>query len=263
MKCIKCGNSDPYACDSCKRFFCAQCAELTASEIKCLQLKGKRKLIFLCQDCESGFWKVPSIIKELNELKEQIGKLSNQIKDLQRNDQIRKDEQPNKVEPTPGMSNEIFEEIYERESRKKNIIVFGKPEIRQLSNTQNSFQEEKTTTLDIIKSVCPNLDIKVDDIQLYRLGRPNEVKPRPVKVIFSSNNIASTIISQAKHLKTSQQFSHISISSDKTPRQMEDYRRIKQQLNERIQAGESNIKIKHINGIPKIVNSTTTQRHLN
>lgn len=56
VSCMKCSeelsNQNYLSCDYCKRPMHTNCSELTASEIKCMQLK-KRILKFLCGECEN------------------------------------------------------------------------------------------------------------------------------------------------------------------------------------------------------------------
>lgn len=75
MDCQKCSNCDKVCrvlpCDSCKRLLCVRCDGLTSLDLKCLELK-MRQLIFLYDDCSIGFWKIPEILNERNEFKEEI-----------------------------------------------------------------------------------------------------------------------------------------------------------------------------------------------
>lgn len=68
-KCNKIGNI--ILCDNCKCKVCQQCSELSASEVRCIELK-KRKLIYLCQTCETGFKQVPVLTRRIEELEKQI-----------------------------------------------------------------------------------------------------------------------------------------------------------------------------------------------
>lgn len=56
----------------------------------------------------------------------------------------------------------------------------------------------------------------------------------------------------SKKLRDSSAFKNVRIVSDRTPRQNRYYNKIKQTLNERKAAGETNIYIKYFNDIPKI-----------
>lgn len=239
--CAKCklnieDNDSYFECDSCKRPIHAQsCSELTSSEIKCMQLK-KRVLRFLCNDCNSGLLQIPSIIQSIRELKSEIGLLKSS-----------KPAEPSESHPAPFTNiNEIIAELNEREHRKKNIMVFG------LSEHQNNTQADKDTGFEIIKVANPNAS---DNIKLFRVGKPNvnTTKPRPMKIILNSPEEAIQVLRNVNEIKKMKSFENLIITSDKTPNQTLHYKRIKEELSTRTNAGEKNLKIKYFNGEPKIV----------
>ena len=78
--------------------------------------------------------------------------------------------------------------------------------------------------------------------------------PRPLKVMVNEESVVHDIILKARNLKNTDNYKNINISLDRTPRQIELYRTVKKQFNERIAAGETNLKIKYVRGVPKIVN---------
>lgn len=58
--CVLCGKDvgseeKSYNCDGCSRSLHVQCSGLTASELKCMELRGGRRLKFFCQNCESSY----------------------------------------------------------------------------------------------------------------------------------------------------------------------------------------------------------------
>ncbi|KAG5892375.1 hypothetical protein JTB14_035989 [Gonioctena quinquepunctata] len=75
VTCSKCNNNknedDLWNCDSCKRPLCSKCGGLTASEVKCLQLK-KRVLLFFCDDCRNGLCQVPTLRTEIADLRRHL-----------------------------------------------------------------------------------------------------------------------------------------------------------------------------------------------
>ncbi|KAJ8952054.1 hypothetical protein NQ318_010964 [Aromia moschata] len=79
MNCTKCNkkSKEVFNCDSCKRSFCTNCSELTSEEIRCLTLR-KRKLLFLCPDCETGLREIHILKQQVTELKEEIHNMKQQ-----------------------------------------------------------------------------------------------------------------------------------------------------------------------------------------
>lgn len=246
--CGKCNQGEAFACDSCKKFLCAQCAELTASEAKCLQLKGKRRLIFLCSDCEGGFWKVPVLIKEVNELKEQICALKEQL-----NEYISKSKQNSEtpvipVSTTQNNVTEICEELHERQVRASNVIIMNINESKM--ENQKARIEEDTMR---VKEVIESTGIVVENIKIYRLGKYTEERTRPIKVILPDPNIAFTILKNRSKVK------NVLIFSDKTKLQQNYYKQIKNKVNEINQNG-GNKMIRYINNVPTIVDKFLSRR---
>nr|CAI5818719.1 unnamed protein product [Callosobruchus analis] len=60
------------------------------------------------------------------------------------------------------------------------------------------------------------------------------------------------LIKKSPALKNSEEFKNISVSYDRTPRQMQLYKVVRKQIDDTKNGGESNIRIKYVNGIPKI-----------
>lgn len=200
-----------------------------------MQLK-KRILRFLCQECNSGLLQIPSIIQSIRELKTEI----NLLKSTKTNESS---------VPTPSPiinMNEIIAEMNERELRKKNIMIFGLPE--DLNNTQ----ADRGTALEILKSAYPNAP---DNFKLFRVGQvsANNTKPRPLKIILTSPEESIQILRNVKEIRSKQKFSNLVITSDKTPNQTLQYKRLKEELITRTNNGETNLKIKYFNGEPKII----------
>ena len=93
-------------------------------------------------------------------------------------------------------------------------------------------------------------------VRFLRIGRRDEARSdriRPYKVVMSSPNIVRGIISETHKLKDIPEWRAIRVSSDKTPRQLENYRHVKEDLAGRVAAGEANLKIIYRDGFPTIV----------
>lgn len=154
-----------------------------------------------------------------------------------------------KSEPWPqqfAVENLLYE-LKERENRKFNFILFNCP-------------ESTTDINEIARNVtdhCLGRETQ-SDLQVFRLGRVVAGKNRPIKVICGSSGLASEVIRFSKKIKTHNNLKHLSISEDRTPQQLQEYRKLKQQLDERIKAGETNLRIVYKNGSPKIITINLT-----
>lgn len=140
-------------------------------------------------------------------------------------------------------SDEIFAEFQERHQRKNNIIITGIPE----SETSNQYDDNKNAVMEIIQTVykdCP------DPIKIFRLGKYDSTKTRPVKVRFESDQIAFNVLRNKSKIATA-----VKIYSDKTPYEQKYLKELKEELQIRKEKGEENLIIKYVKGIPKIIKS--------
>lgn len=227
-------------CCICKKFFKNTCVGLSNSDVRLIN--ANKALNWTCSNCEQ-------IGNDVNDLKLLILSLQNDIKELK--------EKNNNVNTTASTVNfnfeEVINEINDRNSRKRNLVVFGVKEID--SNMPGNVRAEcdNRTALDIVHTIIPELENT--NLKPVRLGRfdANRTRPRPIKITLNDETIVHEIIRNVKKLKSHQNYGHISVSFDRTPRQINYYKEIKHELDDRVKRGETNCKIKYVNGIPKIV----------
>nr|CAI5858889.1 unnamed protein product [Callosobruchus analis] len=72
MACVKCSkviNKDESAvsCDSCARMVHRDCSDLSDSELRVMDLKGKRVLKYYCEECQMGIKLVPKLIAKVDQ----------------------------------------------------------------------------------------------------------------------------------------------------------------------------------------------------
>lgn len=185
---------------------------------------------------------VSSNQSDVRELKKAIDSLQKDLNDLKDNKEIRNSDN--------NMFDDVVQEITERETRKRNLVLFGPTEQHQVT-TEERMLADKALIADILNTAdTPTQNLNLKPI---RLGRYSPGKNRPIKVTLESEDQVHMIIKKARELKNVDRFKHISISVDRTPKQIEDYRNVKKAFDERKNNGETNIKIKYINGYPRII----------
>lgn len=145
-------------------------------------------------------------------------------------------------------SEEFYQEYCDREQRKSNIIIFGHPE--PTSGEENGMESAGS----IIQSVCPAFDLS-SILHVSRLGRTQNSasRPRPLKVCCKDSGTVVGVLKQCYKIGSNPRLKHLTVASDKTPKQIQFYKSVKEQLMQRISAGDANLRIKHIRGIPTIV----------
>lgn len=258
-------------CDGCRAEVHISCVGLSTDDIRVTRNKS-RNIKIICNSCNRFMGELGDIktlmctmredFKEkFNKLEEKIAQnntadfnsLQTSISQLQADfNNFKNSNSPNSSQKS--VFDEVFQEFNERQKRKCNLIVFGVPENPELSNEER-VNEEKSQISEIIR--CSSVSLNgINDIKPIRLGRHIPNKTRPIKVTLESEEQVRQIIGKAKDLKSQQRFTGIFVSFDKTPRQIEQYRQVKNELEERKNKGESNIKITYFNGVPTI-------KHLN
>ncbi|XP_050064599.1 uncharacterized protein LOC126553488 [Aphis gossypii] len=196
--------------------------------------------------------KISRISKKVDDLFENVSNLTKANQDLNlkvTNLEIKildMEQSINKENNAPPEQN-IIEELMDRQSRSNNIILFN------LTEDDNEDDSQK------IKNVISSLNQKIEQFTFFRLGKTKSNtpdKPRPVKILLSSQSDVFNILRTQKNLKTTTKWSNVRFSSDRTTKQREEMGILRRTLQQRRDNGEQNIIIKYIKGIPKIVNTT-------
>ena len=105
------------------------------------------------------------------------------------------------------------------DDRSRNLIIYGlKEEIdEQLSEKVSSLFEK-------LGGIKPRVDA-------CRIGKKKDGKViRPVKALFSNSSTANVILTRAKNLKQSDQYSNVYISPDRSPEERAAHKQLVQQL---------------------------------
>lgn len=145
----------------------------------------------------------------------------------------------------PNNYDDFMLELQERTTRSKNIIIVGVDE-QHSDNTEkrrelDRCEAERITT--IIYPGCPKPE------KIIRIGRYDEMKARPMKLCFDSQETVKIILRNKTGIKENS----FRIYSDQTPYQQNFMVNLKKELKERQERGETDLTIKYIKGIPKII----------
>jgi len=133
-------------------------------------------------------------------------------------------------------------EISDRHSRSNNIILFNIPE----STTQSNLDDKNT-----ISSIFQQIGVLVEPINCLRLGKLSN-NCRPLRATLPNQHDVFDVLKNKRKLSDLANFKNISISSDKTLLQRKHLKNLFDELNSRKTAGETNLFIKYINGLPVI-----------
>lgn len=230
-----------FHCDSCQRPIHVDCSDLSASEVRCLELK-KRILKFFCNDCQEGLKILPKVLNQLSKLQEDVKKINDTISSQKLSDS------PSKI----CQQSEILEEVADRAVRKNNIILYNVEE----SSAKSPADIKKHDTNIVMEALNSIQKIDSDtELRLFRLGKPrSDGSSRPIKIIFGDPELALSFLKNKKHLK-----GPIRMNADLTLMQRNHLKELRSQLE--ILNKDAVLKtIKYINGQPRIVDIKNNKR---
>ncbi|XP_028172502.1 uncharacterized protein LOC114361602 isoform X2 [Ostrinia furnacalis] len=145
-------------------------------------------------------------------------------------------------------SEQIINEVQERNNRQKNIILGGIQE-------QSSSNASERQSLDMAKVMDILLNIVKDTpapIKIFRIGKYDPKKNRRIKVCFDTQTAVIQLLRSKANLPAG-----IKIYSDQTPCQQRLMLNLQKELARRSQDGETDLIIKYIKGIPKLIKANS------
>lgn len=144
-----------------------------------------------------------------------------------------------------GDEESILEEVEERFNRRNNVVLFNFPE-----SAHTDIESRSSADLVLVNKFCSALDIDVPSSQ-FRIGKysPALKEPRPLKITFSNSSHPDLIIQnfirakKARQLPPDLNLDNVIITHDRTRRQQQQHRNIREELQRRIADGENNLRL--------------------
>lgn len=151
---------------------------------------------------------------------------------------------------------DVIHEFSEREKCKSNIIVHG------LSESSSNLPSSKISDDKIALSALFMKFIDTSyDFKSFRLGKSSPSSTRPVKVIFSCHDVAAQVLSAFRTAKSRSDVQlPFKLVRDKTAQEREELKACHKELDNRVNAGESDLTITYRNGIPCVIKSQSKNR---
>lgn len=230
--------SEILECEYCEQHFCRKCVNLSSSEYKFLTKRSD--MHWYCPPCEDKAMRNLKIEKEvetrcneyfakvesrLNNLESKVEQKVNveQVKDIIKemgiNDATENDAS-NKV--STDEMNEHINELRESNARKCNIIAYNLTESKAVEA-----ENRRNDDLAMMEKLCEIMETNPEGIQnTTRLGKVvkdgNNVKPRPLKVVFTSEREKTQFMRHLRNLATAdEEYKSVSIVHDMTLRERE------------------------------------------
>lgn len=144
----------------------------------------------------------------------------------------------------------MLSELHERSQRARNLIIIGIDEIRS-TNIEERRNHDTAEVNKVLQLAVPD---PVQPTRLIRLGKYTDGKSRPLKACFETPGEAKTILRNKSAIN--REISSVRIYSDETPWQKKNMQQLRKNLKRRTEAGEKDLTIKFLQGMPKIVVQT-------
>ena len=275
----KCTVKNSIKCMICTKYFHLVCRNIAKES---LSVFNEAKLsnsgfIWRCSICEENSLneaKPSDILQQLNDLKNTFNNRINELENLIviKADNQQKDintyanavkgahnsntEDTNKVlksideritDMTTNMSvmNDTEKEVALIQQKSNNLCVFNIPE----SDDADREVEYKHDVEIVQKLVGYEEEVQKDIVKISRRGlrKPDQLRPRPVVLTFTSLEIRQKIlqIRNATHTDKDRKIIPLYISPDRTKKQQEEHRQLVMQLKKKKADGETNIGIRN------------------
>lgn len=256
------------ACDLCKRILCRNCSKLSSSEVRALTAQTK-VISYFCQECLKEIRKhireIPNIQNQVSELgastQQMKETLHSELEKLQldiiqikttyaeiasKKTTLEKEVIHVETKTSADVPSEaVLQELQDRQIRSRNILIFGVPET--ISQNRDDRVRDENAKINSVLKQC--VDTFSEEIQYYRLGKFDENKVRPIKVVLKSAESAIQLLrNKSKLPRESQSY----IKPDLTKQQRENLQKLAAELKNRQEKGEQNLTIRYIDRIPKI-----------
>ena len=133
----------------------------------------------------------------------------------------------------------IYEELRERDNRKKNIVIHQAPEPDRNQPAETKKEKDKEAITRIFEFIEAGVNTEEDPKFMYRAGEPsktgNSDNPRPVIVGFHSKEKPETILRNSRKLREdrNKDFKDVTIIPDLTTRQRKEEAEMREEADKR------------------------------
>lgn len=238
-------------CSACKGQIHLGCTELQTEDRVTRQ--AVRGLKILCNGCSANiemFSNLKALLEdhkiELHARIDQINVKSEEIS--QKLESIEKKLVNFDDVSSPVYTDKIANEAVDRINRAKNVFIRGVPE------AAGDVQAKKSSDKMAVDLVLRTVESDAQPITFFRVGKPNQRFPRMNKLVMPGEHDAKQILRNKGKLLENSGTRNLTVIDDKTPVQLECLKILRTELDTRKRNGESNLTIRYVQGVPKIVN---------
>lgn len=227
-------------CDKCSAKLHLSCIGFTNEDLPKITRSKTNGASFVCKNCRNSTSNTKSLEDLFNlmlEFKTKLENVEQRLANIETSIPMNIDNNSENFEV-------LVSEAMERIERSKNIIISGINE-----NESDIFEN----SIQVVKAICPTLENNIVHVQ--RIGKVLNNRPRLVKILFNNKQAAVNILKNKTKL-LSTKFKNLRIHGDETKLQRDYLNKLRQKLQERSNAGETNLTIKYIKGKPTILSTS-------
>lgn len=194
---------------------------------------------------------VAAIKSDISDIKEQLSKLEPRVSENEAKIATLTSKVDSLKDSNISDPESIIGELNDRNQRAKNAIVHGIPESNSKDVKSRILFDQKS-----FESLLRSLTLEdVHPTRIIRIGQATVNKPRPVKVTFKCADEAIIFFKAFDPNLLGDSFPNynIAVSRDRTPLERSHLQKLRDTLETRTKAGETNLAIKYQNGTPSIV----------
>lgn len=211
------------------------------------QIVHAQQIDFSLNNINLIFLEISNLRTENAALKTDISTLKEKVKNIEAS-----------VSGSGSVAIKILRESSERNLRDRNIMVYGLTESSALTAHLRA-SDDKDALLKIMSSIFISVST---GIKLFRMGSDYANKPRPLKVRFLSSDDAKALVKDFKLALRNglgrQIPKNFRIGRDRTSLERAVLKSAYAELEQRKQAGESDLIVAYINNTPSVINLNRT-----
>ncbi|VDI20975.1 Hypothetical predicted protein [Mytilus galloprovincialis] len=173
-------------CNICRYWFCIECSHVSAKLYELLKTESTPNLPFNCDGCVRVLPKLNELGLHIERQRVLFEELDTKLKVVESSMDVKIDQRVERA----------FESFRDREERKCNLIIHNVPEPD--CSTDNKKRDDEISLKDILHTVQSD---EVEIKSFIRLGKPNESKPRLMKVTVGSVVNKHKVLGNSKLLR--------------------------------------------------------------
>lgn len=241
---------DPsFDCAVCGAKYCLKCTKIPLMVYDEIEKQNIQGFTWHCQGCKTSLPTLQNMDKTLRSMDERNENRLTQIEtkldklDTKIVDKVKEKVDELKTEVVDELRTDIekmmdtkIKEYEDQQHRALNIIVYNLTEI-------NDPRPEIRKTKDIENFCTLANEISVPDIEIktaYRLGPRADGKTRPLRIVLDNKQQRKALLDKSRQISTkSVQFKKVIIARDLTPKQRDESKQLRTELQVRRNAGES------------------------